>query len=127
MERRRRERINRSLESLKTLLLQPQVKDTKHKSAARPPRIQELSRGAVKLLSVCLRHRKRLSAEWRKLRSWSTQFSSYRALLQDTRPELEVEVVEARRTPSKKASPPACRELLASWDVGGKASGSDKL
>lgn len=57
--------------------------------------------------------RKQLSAEWRKQRYWNTLFSFYRK--QETRIDVKV-LVEARKTPSKKASQTAWRELLASWD-----------
>ena len=80
------------------------------------------------LLTLCFSPRKRLSAEWRKLRYSSTQSSSYRTLLQEARRELKVvEVVaEARNSPSRTGSPPVCRELLISWDLRGKACGSER-
>lgn len=87
-------------------------------------------------------HRVGLSAGWRRQRYWSRQSCSCRALPSGTTQELlllldleeedvmEVEeevaenvVVEAENTPSKMASPPACRELLTSWDLKVKACG----
>lgn len=49
VERRRRERINRSLESLKTLLLQQQVKDSECRRSAEHADMKQLPHGAGEL------------------------------------------------------------------------------
>ena len=75
------------------------------------------------VLSLCFCPRKRLSAEWRKLRYWSTQSSSCRTPPKETTLELEV---EARNTPSKTVSPPAYREPVSSWYLRVKACGLEQ-
>ena len=93
--------------------------------------MNDFKTGAEKLVIdslclLCFYPRKRLSAEWRKLRSSSTRSSSSRTPLQETRREL-MPAVEARNSPSKTASPPACRGPLTSWGLRGKACGSERL
>lgn len=61
-------------------------------------------------LTRCLCHRRRRNAGWRRQRSWSTPSSSCRRSGREP-----PEAAEAGRTPSKTASPAACRGLLGSW------------
>lgn len=76
-------------------------------------------------LTSCFCPRKQLGAEWRKPRSSSTRSSSCRAPSQEKRRKL-TEAVQTRNTPSRRASPAACRERPGSWDLTGKARGSEQ-
>lgn len=70
-------------------------------------------------------HRVGVTTEWRKLRYWSRQFSSCKALPREMRWELML-MVGARISHFKTASPPVCREQRSSWDLRGKACGLEQ-
>lgn len=68
-------------------------------------------------LTRCLCHRRRRNAGWRRRRSWSTPSSSCRSSGSRQAPEA---AAGAGRTPSRTASPAACRGRLGSWAQTGK-------
>lgn len=125
VEKRRRERLNRSLERLRTMLLQEPQQMVGHLRTAfgcheRHSRVSYCRNEMISMLPC----RVGRNTEWRKLRYWSGQSSSSKALVV-TKQDLKV-AAEARNARSKTASQPACRQLLSSWDLEGRACGSEQ-